>query len=126
MISQHVNVANRYSWFQVLRHVRLAHVDSRFLRLRLDTVGALRDCELYMNAVNDPEQLEALDWANKLRPSWPFQVGQSPSPREPHRERGVNCYVTLASNQSALLVSCIPRISAYRGNNLSSPRGSVI
>jgi len=28
--------------------------------------------------------------------------------REPHRERDVNCHVTLASLQSALLVSGIP------------------
>jgi len=40
-------------------------------------------------------------------------------PREPRRESGVNCHVTLASHQSAVLVSCIPRISAQRGDKLS-------
>ena len=39
--------------------------------------------------------------------------------REPQRERGVNCHVTVASHQSALLVSRIPPISAQRGNKLS-------
>ena len=39
--------------------------------------------------------------------------------REPRRERGVNCYVTLASRQSEWLVSCILPISALRGNMLS-------
>jgi len=34
--------------------------------------------------------------------------------REHHRERGVNCHVTLASYQSSLLVLCIPRIGARR------------
>jgi len=38
--------------------------------------------------------------------------------REIYWERGVNCQVTLASHQSALLVSC-PRISVHRGNKLS-------
>jgi len=37
--------------------------------------------------------------------------------REPHRERGFNCH--LASHQSTLLISCIPRITAQRGNNLT-------
>jgi len=43
----------------------------------------------------------------------------NPCPREPYRERGVNCHVISASHQSALLVSCIPPISAKRGNKLS-------
>jgi len=38
---------------------------------------------------------------------------------EPHWEKGVNRYVTFASHQSALLISCIPRISAHRRNKLS-------
>ena len=38
--------------------------------------------------------------------------------REPHRERYVNCNVTLASHQSALVVPCIPPISAQRENKL--------
>ena len=47
--------------------------------------------------------------------------------RQPHSERGVHCFVTIASHQSALLVSCIPRISARRGNKLSlSLWGSIL
>ena len=33
--------------------------------------------------------------------------------------RGVNCHVALASHQSALLVPCIPPISAHRGKKFS-------
>jgi len=40
--------------------------------------------------------------------------------REPHRERGVNCHVTLASHQSALLVSRIPLISSHCRKNVAS------
>ena len=39
--------------------------------------------------------------------------------REPHRERGVNCPITFAFHPLEMLVSCIQRISAYRGNYLS-------
>jgi len=48
---------------------------------------------------------------------WPaFRVGGS----EPQRERGVNCHVTVASHQWALLVSCIPPIRAHRGIKFSA------
>jgi len=38
---------------------------------------------------------------------------------EPRRKRGVNCLVIPVSYQSALLVSCLPPISAQRGSKLS-------
>ena len=90
-------------------------------------VHVVLDCSRSSIPVLFKDVLQGRSAGEATRPDPPgsdaLPTRQKRAPRrallEPQRERGVNCHVTLASHQSAWLVSCIPRISEHSGKKLS-------